>query len=129
MSGVDTGNINLRRSLFGQAYAQKLNTDSQILNQYQQMNNQAQIQYEDRISNRRRFNVGQQTYTDNINAANRAAQDMVTQNALTSVGQFGEDLNRKQYSTDLINLLQLQYPDVYKNVYNQLNAKKVINGQ
>lgn len=120
INSTTSGSLNTRRALGANALSSKLNTDNQTLSQYNQMNQAANTAYESRLQGRRQFNIGQMNRASEINAANRGAQDAVTQNFLTSVGQFGEDLNRKRYSSDLVNLLQLQYPDVYKNVYNQL---------
>ncbi len=120
INSTTSGSLNTRRALGANALSSKLNADNQVLSQYNQMNQAANTAYESRLQGRRQFNIGQLNRTSDINAANRGAQDAVTQNFLTSVGQFGEDLNRKKYSSDLVNLLQLQYPDVYKNVYNQL---------
>lgn len=132
MSSVDTSNINLRRSLFNQAYANKLNTDSQTLAQYQQMNNAATTDYQNRLSNRRRFNIGQRTYTDNINAANRGQYLNTVQNAFTSLGNFGQALNQKVVANDTMNIYSKIYPNTYSSIaealayedYLKLRARK-----
>jgi len=59
VNSIDTQSPNLRRALQNSLYAQKLNTDNQVIQQYQGMNNQAQQQYEANISNQRRYNIGQ----------------------------------------------------------------------
>jgi len=107
--------INLRRGISGQALAAKYNTDANITTQYQQMNQGARSNYQDRVANQQRFNTQAQFRTNEINAANRAAQDSVTQNWFSSMGQFGEDLNRKKYAADIINLYRNQAPDVFDN--------------
>jgi hypothetical protein len=94
-----------------------MNANSNVLTQYQQMNQQANSTYEDRLSNQRRFNIESMFRTNDMNAQNRAARDMVQQNLFTSVGQFGEDLNRKRYAADAVNLLSKQYGDVFKGIF------------
>lgn len=106
--------LNLRRALSNSALASKYNSEAQINSQYDVMNKNAASQYQDRVSNRRRFNVASIARTNDVNAANRAARDMTQQNFFTSVGQFGEDLNRKKYTDDSINLMLQMYPDVAK---------------
>lgn len=44
------------------------------------MNQGAKTQYQQRLGQQRQFNVQSQFNTNNINAANRAAQDSVQQN-------------------------------------------------
>lgn len=112
--------INLRRGLAGQALASKYSSDAGIKSQYQQMNQGARTQYQERVGNQRRFNVASMARTNEINAANRAAQDSVQQNFFTSLGQFGEDLNRKRYSADMINLFKNQAPDVFDSYIKNL---------
>lgn len=106
--------LNLRRALSNSALASKYNSEAQINSQYDVMNKNAASQYQDRVSNRRRFNVASIARTNDVNAANRAARDMTQQNFFTSIGQFGEDLNRKKYTDDSINLMLQMYPDVAK---------------
>lgn len=112
-----SGNINLRRALQSQALVSKMNSDNQVLSQYQQMNNQANADYEQRLSGQRQFNINSQYSADNINAANRGAYDNAKQNFYSSVGQFGEDMNRKRYSQDAMRVLAAQYPGVYAEIF------------
>lgn len=113
--------LNLRRGLAGQALASKYSSDAGITSQYQQMNQGARTQYQQRVANQRRFNIQSQARTNELNAANRAAQDAVQQNFFTSLGQFGEDLNRKRYAADMINLYRNQAPDVFDSYIQTLN--------
>jgi hypothetical protein len=114
---TSTPSINLRRGLINSALANTMNANSNVLTQYQQMNQQANSTYEDRLANQRRFNIESMFRTNDMNAQNRAAKDMVQQNMFSSIGQFGEDLNRKRYASDVVNLLGKQYEDVYKGVF------------
>lgn len=108
--------INTRRALLNSAYASKLSSDSNILSQTERMNQAAKTDYQNRLSNKNRFNSQQLSYTQNLNAANRGAYDQAVQNAFTSVGRFGTDLNRKRTADDVMNLLKTQYPEIFKNV-------------
>lgn len=119
-NSIDSPSVNLRRSLMNNLYAGKLNSDSQIISQYDSMNKQANSQYEDRLSNQRRYNIQSAQYTNNLNAANRAAYDSVVQNAFSSIGNLGEAMNKRKYGYTALNLLKLRYPDVYSGVMNEL---------
>lgn len=109
--------LNLRRSMLSAALGNQVGQKNQVLSQYDQMNQNAKTQYEQRTSAQRQFNVQSQFRTNDINAANRGAQDAVQQNFFSSVGQFGEDMNRKKYASDAMNMLRVQYPDVYKEIF------------
>lgn len=126
MGSLDTSNINLRRSLYNQTYANKLNADSQALNQYQQLNNQAQIQYEDRLSNQKRYNIGQKVYTDDINARNRGQYNTLVDNAWTSLGNFGEQLNKKVYANDALRLYKEIYPKTADRALEALSKEDLL---
>lgn len=108
--------LNLRRSMLGAAHAQTVGAQSNILSEYEKMNQGALANYQDRLANRNRFNAQMLSRNDDANAANRGAYDSATQNLFTSVGQFGEDLNRKRYGTDYVNMMATRYPDVFKDV-------------
>lgn len=114
--------INLRRGIAGSALASRYSADNQVVSQYQQMNQGARSQYQDRVGQQRRFNTASQFRTNEVNAANRAAQDAVQQNFFTSIGQFGEDLNRKRYAADIINLYRNQAPDVFDSYIKTLGT-------
>lgn len=107
--------LGARRTLGSNALGSLYSSNNSVVSQYQAMNQQARQTYEDRLSNRRRFNTQQMTRANEVNSANRAAQDAVQQNFFTSIGQFGEDINRKRYAQDQVNLLRTQYPDVFEN--------------
>lgn len=117
LSGVDTSSPIVRRALANQMYAQKINADSGALAKYQEMNNQATTQYEDRLSNQRRFNSQQSNLNYDINARNRGTYNQVLQNSFTSLGNFGQALNTRKTSYDALNILKTQYPKVYAQIY------------
>jgi len=119
-NSLNTPSINLNRALNNSALAGKYSQDNQTLSQYDAMNKAAGTQYQQRASQQAQFNVQSQFRTNDINAANRAAQDSVQQNFYSSVGQFGEDLNRKKYAADIINLYRNQVPDVFDNYIKSL---------
>jgi hypothetical protein len=115
-NALQTSSPNLRRALQNSLYAKKLEADSGVLSKYQEMNNQATTQYEDRISNRARYNNQVMTLTDDMNARNRGQFMNASQNAMTSLGNFGEALNRKKQNYDALNILRTIYPDVYGRI-------------
>lgn len=122
VSGLDTPSITLRRALQNQMYAQKLNADSQVLSQYQQMNNQAATQFEDRLSNRQRSNIGLAMQANDLNARNRGQYANTVQNAFTSLGNYGEAVNQQQTAFDALKVLKAVYPDVYDRIMSKQNS-------
>lgn len=122
LNNTDVGSINTRRAVAGQLYSSKLNADNQTLAQYNQLNNQATTQYEQRLSQRQQYNNSQNVYTDDINARNRGAYKNAVQNAFTSLGNFGEAMNTKKQSYDALGILKVQYPDVYKRIIGGMNG-------
>jgi hypothetical protein len=116
VNSIGTASAPQRRALINSMLATKLNSDNQTLSNYQGMNNQALTQYEDRVSNQRQQNVASTFRTNDMNAANRGAYDQAQQNAFTSVGNFGEALNRRKSSYDALKLLQINYPEIYDDV-------------
>lgn len=123
VASISTPSVNLRRALTNNMQASKLNADSQTITQYDNMNKQALSTYEDKTSNRTRYNNQQQFIADDTNSRNRAAKDQAVQNAFTSLGNFGEALNRKDQSYASLNLLKELYPDVYDRIITKYNSK------
>lgn len=116
LNNTTASSPNLRRAIANQLYGQKLNQDSNSLEQYQQMNNQAATQYEDRLSNQRRFNAQQTGYTQDINARNRGAGMNARQAAFDQLGTVGIMLNKRKESQAYINALKVRYPDISDSV-------------
>lgn len=107
---------NLRRALANQMYATKLQQDSNVMDQYQQMNNQANVDYENRLSNQNRFNAQQTSYTQDINARNRGALRNARQTAYDQIGVAGMMLNDKKQASSYIQALKIRYPDISENI-------------
>lgn len=116
INSIGTSSAPQRRALSNQMLATKLNSDNGILEQGQNMNNQLNTQYEQLLGARRDRNIASQFQTNTINAANRGEYDNSVQNAFTSLGNFGQALNHQKTSNDVLELLQLNYPAVYKGV-------------
>ena len=123
-NSIDSPSLNLRRSLTNNLYASKLNADAGVISQYDNMNKQANSQYEQQVSGQRRYNIQSTQYTNNLNAANRGAYDSTVQNAYTSLGNLGESLNNRKRGQDALKILSQRYPDVYKGVVEELFNKK-----
>lgn len=117
---VDTASASLRRALQNSLYAKKLGADSQALSQYDQMNQGERVNYENRVSNQQRYNIGQLSYTNDINARNRAAYDEATQAAFGNLANFGVGLNRRKQQYDALDLYGSTYKDVYANILKTL---------
>ncbi len=116
LNNTSTSSPNLRRAIANQMYASKLNADSTALGKYQEMNNQAQTNYEDRLSGQRRFNASKMDYTQNLNAQNRGASMNARQAGYDQLGQVGLMLNKKKEGQAYIEALKIRYPDISANV-------------
>lgn len=125
VSNIDTGNVNLRRGLQNQLYAAKLNADQQVISQYDQMNKGAQTQYEDRMSNQRRYNAQTNMTVDDLNQRNKDAYRNAVQNAFTSLGNFGESLNQKKQGTQSLAILKEMYGPVWDRFYSAMLAQSL----
>lgn len=113
---LQNSSINQNRSFLNNLYVGKLNQDSDILAKYNQMNQGARTQQEQRQADQRRYNIGQTVGTNDINARNRGAYKNALDTAFTSLGNFGEGLNAKQQGTDVLNILRSTYPEVYARI-------------
>lgn len=122
LAGFDAPSINTRRAYDNALYANKLGQDNQVISQYAQMNQQGRQQYEQRTADQRRYNVGQTTYTNDINARNRAAYKEAVDTAFTGLSNFGVGLNQKKQGYDTLGILKTMYPDVYANIMKSLNG-------
>jgi hypothetical protein len=122
LNRADVPSINARTALANNMLGQRLNQESQIRSQYDTMNRQALLDYENRVATQRRYNIAQDLATNQMNAQNRAAYKEAIDNAMTSLGGFGTALNQKQQGTDVLNILKTMYPDVYRRI---MNGEKV----
>lgn len=121
VNGIGSASAPQRRALANQLLATKLNADNQVMSQYQNMNNEATVNYENRVSNQRQQNIASAFRTNDLNAANRGAYDQAQQNAFTSLGNYGEAINNRKMSLAALQLLKSRYPDVYASVMGGLN--------
>lgn len=120
-NSIDTRNIGQRNALLNAALASTINAENNLFAQYDQMNQQAGVEYENRVANQRRYNAQEMSRVNTVNSQNRAALDAARQNVFTSVGQFGEDLNRKRYATDQVNFLKLLFPEGFNSYMGTLS--------
>jgi len=116
LAGFDSNSVNTGRSYANALYANKLGQDAQTTSQYQQMNQQARQQYETRAADQRRYNVGQTSYTNDINQHNSDAYRMAVDSAFTGLSNFGTELNQKKQSNTSLEILKRLHPEVYANV-------------
>lgn len=119
-NNIDTSSVNLRRALQNQMLASKTRADNSALTQYDQMNQGARTDYENRVSNQQRYNVGQTNYTNDINARNRAGYDSAVQNAFGNLSNFGIGLNQRKQNFDALDLYGSTYKDVYSRILKTL---------
>ncbi|RTL05524.1 hypothetical protein EKK58_07685 [Candidatus Dependentiae bacterium] len=96
-AGVQAGLQNLM--------ANKYKADSQVQSQYDQMNNQARTQYEQRLQQQNQFNAQVLSANDDKNVANRAAYTNNLYGALQTVSNVGKGFNQKATSEKAINAL------------------------
>jgi len=108
----NANSLNVQRALKSNLYSQNLGQQNNIQTQYEQLNQNAGTQYEERVAGRRRENIQYATYADNVNAANRGAYKNSVQNAFDSLGNLGQNFNQKRFASDAINLLGEAYKDV-----------------
>jgi hypothetical protein len=116
LNTMEAPSVNMRRNMANSLYAQRLGQDNNIMSEYNRMNQGANTQYEQRISGQRQYNIGQTNYTEDLNQRNRDTFRNTVQNAFTSLGNFGEQLNAKQQGTDTLKILAKTYPQVYKRM-------------
>lgn len=96
-SGVQAGLQNLM--------ANKYRADAQVSSQYDQMNQQARTQYEQRLQQQNQFNAQTLSANDDKNVANRAAYTNNLYGALQTVSNVGKGFNQKATSEKAINAL------------------------
>lgn len=121
---LQNASINQNRSFTNNLYVGKLNQDSDIISKYNQMNQAATTQQEQRQADQRRYNIGQTTYTNDLNARNRGAYKNAIDTAFTSLGNFGQGLNDKKQGTDALNILRASYPEVYARIMKGIHGGK-----
>lgn len=122
-AGISTPSINLRRMLTNKLYATKLNSDQQVISEYNRMNQTGLSNFQGQVSNRQRYNNQQQVMTNDMNARNRGQYDQAVQNAFNSVGNLGEALNRKQGNQQRLELLRELYPEIYDRIISRMENK------
>lgn len=116
LNTIDAPSINLRRNIANSLYAQRLGQDNNTRSEYNRMNQSANTAYEQRVSDQRRYNIGQTNYTEDLNQRNLDTYRNAVQNAFTSLGNFGEGMNQKKQGTDALNILKKSYPQVYQRI-------------
>jgi len=115
-NAMDFRNPAARAAATNQMLANVLDTESNIATQYQQANQQGLTNFEQRVGEQNRFNTLERARVSDINSRNRAALDAARQNVFTSVGQFGEDLNRKYYANQQMEMFKTLFPEGYNSM-------------
>ena len=120
LNSIQAGSLNTRRAVASQLFANKLNSDSSILDRYSQMNLGARTQYEQRLADRQRENIGYANYASDLNARNRAARTNNLDVAFDTLSNFGASLNQKKQAADMINIYRKLFPSIEKNILSAL---------
>lgn len=110
-------NTTSRASMMGnlqQASANQARQTSQIATQYQQLNNQAQSQYERELGARRSENIRNRYATDQIRQQDEAAYFNNLDTLLTSVGNYGREKVNQDYNQKAVELVLQAFPDIAK---------------
>ena len=106
-SSEGTRNANLQ-----QAYANKYNADSNILQQYTERNLAARDNYEQRLGQRQAENIRNQQYTNQVNSQNEAAFFNGLRAVAGSVGNLGRSMVDRDINQASLRLLGEAYPDL-----------------
>jgi hypothetical protein len=113
---LNTSSPNLRRAVTNQLYAKKLEADQGVTTQYDQMNQQARTQYEQRLADQARYNAQVNARVDDINQQNKDNYMNAIQNAFVSANEFGKGLNTQDLEQQRVQILRNMYPDVAPGV-------------
>lgn len=120
------GSANVRRGVANQLLATKLSADQDVSSQYNQMNQRARTDYQNRIAQRRGQNIQLDQYTRDLNARNRGARRNALDNAFNSLSNFGIGLNAKSQANDTVNMLSQLYPDVSQRAIDSLTKEDLL---
>lgn len=123
LSGANTFRPGSRNALLSNLYAQKLNQDASMMSQVANQNRSLAAQTD-------QFNIGQQNYTADINARNRAAQHAARTAAFTSLGNTGRALNQQYTNRMGAAFLNEAYQEVSPFFWDDVNKrlKSGVNG-
>lgn len=124
-AGVASGLQNL--------YANKYRTDASIINQYDNLNQQARTQYEQRMQQQNQFNAQVQAASDIANEQNRANYTNGLYNSLQTLSNVGKGFNEQTTQQRALEILFNRDPEAYESLMsemertNKLTKKKTIN--
>lgn len=115
-----------RMSNLQQGYANKMRGDMDVLSHYQEMNTQAQRDYEARLAQRNAENNQYRYNVDQINDQNRAARNNAVRGFLTDIGNLGVEANNQASNKQAVQWLLQAYPDIaqYFNMAGNTKTKK-----
>ncbi len=99
--------------------ANKYRANAQITTQYDQMNKEAEVNYEQRRADQSRFNQQARLTSDVANQQNRAAYTNNIYSALESVNNLGAGLNQRETQLKGLEWLAQVDPEAYKAVMAQ----------
>jgi len=101
-----------RTSNLQQAFANKTMNEASIVNEYAQMNQQSQRDYETRLGQRQSENNQYKYTTDDLNSRNKAARDNSVRQFLSTLGGLGGEINNQKSNTQAVGWLLKAYPDL-----------------
>ena len=111
--GNSVGDAN-RISNLQQAYSNKTMNEAQIVNQYDQMNKQAQTQYEQRLAQRQGENNQSRYAVDQMNDQNLAARNNAARGLFANVAGLGSEINNQKSNKQSVSWLLSAYPELMK---------------
>jgi hypothetical protein len=114
------GSASVRRAATAALNANKIAADNNVLQQYDNMNKQANTQYEQRLDQRKRTNIDIDMRIDDLDARNAGARFGLMDNALNSMSNFGIALNDKKAVYKYLETLKVQYPEVYDDIMSDI---------
>lgn len=88
-AGIRTGNASTDNALKTNLHAQKMQSDSEILRDYETRNQGAQVQYEERLASKERFNLQQRDIARERTAQNKGASDTAKDTFYNSLANAG----------------------------------------
>jgi hypothetical protein len=128
-----TGTFNQRQALASNLFANKLQANTGVMNQYAEQNAGLANQYQDRLSQRNAQNNQTAYMADNLNAQNRGAKFNAVQGLFGDIatigGQAAGMMNSRLSNNVAMQSIKTMAPDVFENYMKDMpeDIKKLLN--
>ncbi len=113
-----------RMSNMQQAYSNKTRNEADILNHYNEMNKQSQVNYEQRLGQRQSENNQNRYNVDQINDQNLAARNNALRGMFANLAGLGGEINNQKSNKQNVKWLLEAYPDIAQFFQEQSKTKK-----